>query len=179
MKTTLTKLWNGITWLLVALVVLLAVVLAGVRVIGLRPFAVLSGSMEPEYPVGSLVYVRKTDASDLAVGDVITFMQSEDTVVTHRITEIVPDESEPHTLRFRTKGDGNDTEDGTLVHHKNVIGRVVFALPGMGYVSNFIQHPPGMYIALVVVALVFFAAFLPDVVNASPGGRHATPRKKK
>ena len=179
MKTTLIKIWNALSWVLVALVVLLAVALAGVRVIGLRPFAVLSGSMEPQYHVGSLVYVKETDAAALAVGDVITFMMDESTVVTHRITEIVTDETDPETLRFRTKGDGNDTEDGSLVHYKNVLGRVVFTLPYMGYVSNFIQNPPGMYIAMAVVALIFFAAFLPDVVNASPGGRHASPKKKK
>lgn len=178
MKTVFNKICSGLSWVLVILVVLLAIVLAGVRVVGLRPFAVLSGSMEPEYHVGSLVYVKKTDAADLAVGDVITFMADESTVVTHRITEIVPDDTDPDTLRFRTKGDGNEVEDGSLVHYKNVLGRVVFTLPYMGYVSNFIQHPPGMYIAMAVVVLIFFSAFLPDVVAPGPTGKHAAPKKR-
>ena len=179
MKNTFVKLWNVLSWVLVVLVVLLAVALAGVRLLGLRPFAVLSGSMEPEYHVGSLVYVKKTAAADIRVGDVITFMMDENTVVTHRVTEIVPDESDADTLRFRTKGDGNDTEDGNLVHYKNVLGRVVFTLPYMGYVSNFIQKPPGMYIATAVVVLIFFAAFLPDALSTGPSGKHASPKKKK
>ena len=53
--------------------VLLAVALAAPRVLGLTPFVVLSGSMEPTYPVGSLVYVRSVDASELRVGDPVTF----------------------------------------------------------------------------------------------------------
>ena len=57
MSKTIKKIWNWVSGILVALVVLLAVALAGVRIIGLHPFVVLSGSMEPEYHVGSLIYV--------------------------------------------------------------------------------------------------------------------------
>ena len=53
------KLWNMITTVLVALVVILAILLVGVRVIGLTPYVVLSGSMEPTYHTGSLIYVKK------------------------------------------------------------------------------------------------------------------------
>lgn len=174
MKTTLIKIWNALSWVLVALVVLLAIALAGVRIIGLRPFAVLSGSMEPEYPVGSLVYVKKTDPASLRVGDVITFMQSEDTVVTHRVVEILPDEEDETVLRFRTKGDGNDAEDGALVHHKNVLGRVVFTVPWLGYVSNYIQNPPGIYVAFGLAAALLVLVFLPDFLfkDTRQKGRH-------
>lgn len=173
-KTNRKNLWNTLSWLLVLLVVLLAVALVGVRLIGLRPFAVLSGSMEPAYKVGSLVYVRKTDPEDLKVGDVITFMQSEDTVVTHRIVEIVPDEEDPSVLRFRTKGDGNDTEDGSPVHYRNVLGRVVFSLPGLGYVAGYISGSPGRYVAMGVAAVLLVLVFLPDVLfqELKKKGRH-------
>ena len=52
-----------------------ALLLAGARLVGLRTFAVLSGSMEPAYPVGSLIYVRSAEPSALECGDVITFMR--------------------------------------------------------------------------------------------------------
>ena len=55
------KIWNGITTVIVILVVILAILLAGVRLFGLQVFTVLSGSMEPTYHVGSLIYVKKTD----------------------------------------------------------------------------------------------------------------------
>lgn len=178
MNQSLKQILNALSWVLVALVVLLAALLAGVRLIGLKPYAVLSGSMEPAYKVGSLVYVRKTDPEKLKLGDVITFMPSEDTIVTHRIVEVVPDEADPETLWFRTKGDGNEAADGSLVHYKNVIGRVKFSLPLMGYVSHFIQTPPGSYIALALVAFAFLASFVPELFSQKQG-KHAAARKKK
>lgn len=114
MGKTIKKIWNIITWIIVALAVLLAVALAGVRLVGFQVFTVLSGSMEPTYHVGSLIYVKEVDAKELEPGDVITFMLDEDTVATHRITQVVPDENDPETLRFRTKGDANDNEDANI-----------------------------------------------------------------
>ena len=165
--------------MLVGVVVLLAIALAGVRLIGLKPYVVLSGSMEPIYHVGSLIYVREVDPFELEAGDVITFMLDEDTVVTHRVVEVVPDEDDPTVVRFKTKGDANEAADGSPVHYKNVLGTPVLTLPYMGYVSNFIQNPPGMYIAMAVVVLIFFAAFLPDALSTGPSGKHASPKKKK
>lgn len=163
MNKTLKKIWNVISSILVALVVILALLLVGARIIGLQVFTVLSGSMEPNYHVGSLIYVKNVDYKELKSGDVITFMLDEDTVATHRITEVVPDENEPETLRFRTKGDANEAEDGTLVHYKNVIGTPIFSIPYLGYVADYIQHPPGMYIAISAGAVLLLLVFIPDI----------------
>ena len=65
----ISKLWNAATTLLVTTVVVLAVLLAGVRVLGLQVFTVLSGSMEPAYPTGSLIYVKDADCRTLETGD--------------------------------------------------------------------------------------------------------------
>lgn len=150
MGKTIKKIWNIITNIIVVLAVILAVALVGVRLVGLQVFTVLSGSMEPTYHVGSLIYVKDVDYKELEAGDVITFMLDEDTVATHRITEVVPDEEEPDTLRYRTKGDANDAEDGKLVHYKNVIGSPVFTIPYLGYFADYIQNPPGTYVAISV-----------------------------
>ena len=157
------SIWNAFTWILIAIVVLTAIALVGVRLFGLRPYSVLSGSMEPTYKTGSIVYVKRIDYHTLAVGDPITFMLDEKTVATHRIVEIVPDEEEPDTVRYRTKGDNNETVDGGLVHCKNVIGKPVFMLPYLGYVANYIQHPPGTYIVIAACAILVLMAFLPDL----------------
>ena len=163
MTKTMKSLWNVLTTLLVTVVVLLAVALVGVRLVGLQPYMVLSGSMEPTYHVGSLVYVKKVDYKQLQVGDPITYMISQDTVVTHRIIEVLVDEEDPNTLRYFTKGDANDAPDGTSVHYKNIIGKPVFSLPYLGYVSNYIQHPPGMYLAIAAGAILMLLVFLPDL----------------
>lgn len=163
MGKTLKKAWDILTTLLVAAAVLLAILLVGVRVVGLQPLQVLSGSMEPTYHVGSLIYVRSVDYRDLKAGDVITFMLDEDTLATHRVVEVVPDEEDPDVLRFRTKGDNNDAEDGGLVHYKNVVGTPVFSIPKLGYFANYIQNPPGTYVAISVGALLLMLVFLPDL----------------
>ena len=88
------------------------------------------------YHVGALIYVKEVDYRELESGDVITFMLDEDTVATHRIVEVVPDEEDASVIRFRTKGDANTAEDGGLVHYKNVIGTPVFTIPYLGYLAK-------------------------------------------
>ena len=165
MGKTIKKVWNAITTVLVILIVILAILLVGVRLAGFRVFTVLSGSMEPTYHVGSLIYVKDVDYRQLEAGDVITFMLDENTVATHRIIRVVPDEDEPEVLRFATQGDANDAPDGTLVHYKNVIGTPVFTIPQLGYVANYIQNPPGTYIAISGAAILLLLMFLPDLFS--------------
>lgn len=165
MKSGWKKIWNVITTVLVVVVVLVALALAGVRLFGLQVYTVLSGSMEPTYHVGSLIYDKKVDPTELQPGDVITFMLDEDTIATHRIVEVVPDEQDSSTIRFRTKGDANDTEDGSLVHYKNVLGTPVFTIPKLGYFASFVQQPPGLYVAVAFGVVLVLMAFLPDMLS--------------
>lgn len=178
LKTVL-RIWNAITTVLVVIVVALAVVLAGVRVFGLQVFSVLSGSMEPEYHVGALIYVQKVDPYTLQVGDDITFLLDEETVATHRIVGILPDENDPTVIRFRTQGIANDQEDGTPVHYMNVVGKPIFTIPYLGYVAHFIQNPPGTYVAVSIGALILFLIFLPDVLTEDNSGEKTEKKKKK
>lgn len=157
------KIWDAITTLLVVIVALLAIRLVGMRFAGFKVFTVLSGSMEPAYHTGSVIYVKEVDHTQLQAGDVITFMISEDMVATHRIVGVVPDNDDPTVLRYRTKGDANDSEDGTLVHYKNIIGSPVFTIPYLGYVASYIQSPPGSYIAIAGAAFLLMLTFIPDL----------------
>ena len=183
MNRSLKKVWNIVSTILVALVVILALLLAGARLVGMQVFTVLSGSMEPTYHTGSLIYVKKIDTADIQPGTVITFMLDEDTVATHRVVAVVPDEEDPSVIRFRTKGDANEAEDGSLVHYKNVIGTPIFSIPGLGYVANYIQHPPGTYVAISAGAVLLLLVFLPDVLapekEKKAGKRTAKPGDPK
>lgn len=178
MNNTIKKIWNWISGVLVGLVVLLAIALVGVRLIGLQPFMVLSGSMEPVYHVGSLVYVKEVDYRTLQVGDDITYMLSEDTVVTHRIIEVLVDEEDPDTIRYFTQGIANDTPDGSSVHYRNVIGKPVFSIPYLGYVSSYIQNPPGMYVAIAAGAVLMMLVFLPDLFESEDQEKEEKKKKK-
>ena len=68
MKRSLQKVWNVISTIIVAIVVILALLLVGARVVGLQVFTVLSGSMEPTYHTGSLIYVKKVDPYTIESG---------------------------------------------------------------------------------------------------------------
>ena len=180
MNKTFKKIWNAVTWVIVAAAVLLAVLLVGVRLAGLQVFTVLSGSMEPTYHTGSLIYVKKVDPYTIKEGQPITFMLDENTVATHRVVGIVPDEEDPTVIRFRTKGDANEAEDGSLVHYKNVIGTPVFSIPKLGYLANYIQHPPGTYVAVSAGAAVLLLMFLPELIGMMRGdGEEDKPPKEK
>ena len=168
----LKKIWNIFTTAFTVVAILLAVALVGVRLFGFQVFSVLSGSMEPEYHVGSLLYVKEVDYHELKSGDVITFMLSEDLVATHRIVDVYPDQDDPTVLRYQTKGDANEAADGTLVHYKNVIGTPVFTIPYLGYVADFIQKPPGSYAAIAIGAVLLALMFLPDLF------REEEPKKR-
>lgn len=179
MGKTIKKVWDVITTLLVAAVVVLAIMLVGVRLVGLQVFTVLSGSMEPTYHTGALLYVKSVDYTEIEPGQVITFMLDEDTVATHRVVEVVPDDEDPQVLRYRTKGDANDAEDGSLVHYKNVIGSPVFSIPYMGYFANYIQNPPGTYIAISVGAFLLLLVFLPDLLFDDDSSKKDKKKKEE
>lgn len=180
MAHTLKKTWNIVSGILVAIVVALALLLVGARVVGLQVYTVLSGSMEPTYHTGSLIYVKSIDTADIQAGTVITFMLDEDTIATHRVVAVVPDEEDPTVVRFRTKGDANDAEDGSLVHYKNVIGTPVFTIPGLGYLADYIQNPPGTYVAISAGALLLIAVFLPDIfASDKEEDKKEKPKKAK
>ena len=164
MIQTIKKTANILSTLAVILALALVLLLVAPRVFGVHVFTVLSGSMEPAYPVGSMIYVKAVDPFQLKEGDVISFLLDENTIATHRITGIVPDEEDESVIRFRTKGDANDAEDGSLVHCRNVVGTPIFTIPKLGYFADYIQHPPGMYIAVSAAAIVLLILLLPDLL---------------
>ena len=162
MQKTFKKVWGIITTVLVVIVAVLAILLAGVRLFGFDIYTVLSGSMEPFYHVGSVIYVKERAPEKIAVGDPITFMLNENLVATHRVIEITEDENSE--LAFKTKGDANDAADGGLVNYRNVLGVPCFSVPMLGYLAAYIQTPVGRYAALTAAGIVVFLVFVPDML---------------
>ena len=161
MNKKMKKIWDTVSTVLVVLVVILAVLLMGSRLVGMQVFNVISGSMEPTYSVGDLLYVKSVDPDSVKVGDPITFVLNEDLVVaTHRVVSI-----DSENRRFTTKGDANENEDAAPVHFNNLVGVPVFSVPLLGYVSAYIQSPPGMYVAIAFAALLLLSVFLPDMLS--------------
>lgn len=109
---------------------------------------VLSGSMEPGIQTGSIIAVDlDVDATKLQVGDVITFRETEEMLITHRITEVV---NSGDTILFRTKGDNNNAEDMNPVLSENVVAQYTgFTIPYVGYFVNFAQSKNGALLLLI------------------------------
>ena len=160
MKTMAKRIWNITTWVIVGITVFFAIFMMGSRLLGFKVFNVLSGSMSPSYNKGDLIYVKPVDPDSVKVGDVITFvMNNKLDIATHRVVDIDNDKN-----CFYTKGDTNNTIDPE-VHFNNLIGIPVFKIPLLGYVSDFIQNPPGVYITIGVVAILLIAVFAPDFIK--------------
>ena len=166
MKSKSKKILNSLTTIIVVMVVILAIPLVVIRIVGIDILTVLSPSMEPKYPTGSLIYLVDVDPAKLEVEDVITYRISEKTTATHRIKEIIPDEDDPSIVRFRTKGDNNDEYDGNLVEFEQVEGKVIFCIPLLGHLAMYIQSPPGLYVAIgTALAIIFFVMIVDTVTN--------------
>ena len=159
MKTKLKKIFSIISTVLVVIIILFALMLGLSRLLGYRVFSVISGSMSPTYNVGDMIYVKSVSPLDIHAGDPITFMLNESKVlVTHRVVEV--DKENRH---FYTKGDANSVPDDFPVLFDNVIGVPQFSIPKLGYVSDFIQNPPGLYITIGICAALFIIVFIPDL----------------
>lgn len=140
----LLKLVGFIGRFVLALVLVAAIMLAIPRALGYQTFGVISGSMEPAIPTGSLVYVTYVDPATVDDGDVIAFERGA-SVVTHRVVENRTDERE-----YVTKGDANDVEDIQPIPYEALIGRVVLYVPVIGRILMTFSTLEGKIAALCV-----------------------------
>lgn len=158
---TFKRILNILSTVIVIAAVAAAILLAGVRVVGITPYVVTSGSMEPELHVGSAVYVKKVDPKDLKPGDIITFHIADDLLATHRIVEVL---NENGHLSFRTKGDANELTDSSPVDENDVEGKVLFNIPYLGGLKSYTDSGTGRIVgicgALILLILVTLSEYL-------------------
>lgn len=128
-----------------------------------RAYSVLTGSMEPKIPTGSLIITKAImDVSDIKQGDVITFIQPgyENKYITHRVERI--EKSEMFTL-FRTKGDANPVDDGWLISYGAIQGNYQVGVPYLGYLLEFLKSPIGIALFIVLPALYLIGLELKNI----------------
>ena len=116
------------------------------RFLGYEIYEVVSGSMEPEIPVGSVLYVAPSAPEEIEAGDVIAYRKG-DSVVTHRVEENRYVEGE-----FVTKGDANSWEDLAPVDYASLIGRVECHIPVLGSILTLMAGTAGKVYAAVIAA---------------------------
>lgn len=135
---------------LYAVIIIAGLVIAVLLLMGLKLYCIQTGSMEPQYPVGSMIAVEHVDFESIDVDDVISFVISGDKIVTHRVVEV-----DRENQTFHTKGDNNNIDDASPVAYKNVIGRVRFKIPYFGWVVLFLDTRFGK----IMLGILAFALF--------------------
>lgn len=149
--------------LILVVTILTCLGLAAPRLAKIQTYVVLSGSMEPAIPVGSLVYAKAAEPETLEPGDVIVFYSTDASSatggkgaggaipITHRVVENHKDESE-----VITKGDANDNNDLFPTPYNNIVGKVITHVPGLGQIAGLFATTMGK----IAVALIILAGYL-------------------
>ena len=156
------RICNILSTLMVLLLAAVAAVILVPMLMGYKEMAVLSGSMEPTIPVGSIVYVKPLDdASLLEPGDICTYVLSDgETMVTHRVISI-----DPESQTLETQGDANTSPDGTI-DFRQIFGKAQFHLPYLGYITIKAKTPMGIMTICGVLVLVILVNFIPAIIDA-------------
>lgn len=144
---------------ILGVVIVLTVAVLIPRLSGATPYTVLTGSMRPNYPPGTLVVVKPIASSDVRVGDVVTYQleSGKAPVVTHRVVDI--NRTMGGKTTFNTQGDANDVADDNPVRPVQIRGKLWYSLPLVGYASNVMtgsQRQMAVYV--VAVGLIGYAA---------------------
>ncbi|MCR1870089.1 signal peptidase I [Longicatena caecimuris] len=159
------KISNILSTLLLIVVVILACIFFVPRLFGIQTMAVLSGSMEPHFHVGSLVFVKDAEITDFEKDDIVTFkIGNGDTVVTHRVTQVTK-------KGLKTKGDANHSEDGGLVTSANLVGKAFsFSIPVLGYLAVYMSSQTGIILLIGAIILVFVLSYIGSLFDKKEKG---------
>jgi signal peptidase len=153
---------SGLSFGLLLLVLALAAVLIVIpRIVGAIPLTVLTSSMEPTLPPGTLIVVRPVDTDAIAIGDVITYQikSGEADVITHRVVGI--DLGADGTRTFTLKGDNNAVPDVDPVREVQIQGKLWYSVPLIGHLSLFMNGDARGIIVPIGAGLLFaFAAWM-------------------
>lgn len=161
--------------LLAAMLFVLAVTVVIPRISGATPYTILTTSMKPTYPPGSLVVIKPADPAELVVGTAVTYQirSGEPDVVTHRI--VATQQSGGGETTYITRGDNNGADDENPVQYGQIRGKVWYSVPYMGYVNNWLNgEQRKITVTIIVVALAGYALYM--FVGA--GLDHRKNRKK-
>jgi len=152
----------GLSGGLLALLLLMAgAVIVVPAVTGATPYTVLTSSMEPRLPPGTLIVDRPTSTDEIRVGDVITYQlaSGKPVVVTHRVAAITT--TDTGAKLFTLKGDNNSLPDADLVLPAQVRGKLWYSVPWIGWVNNVVTGPArGWLIPGLAFALFLYAGYM-------------------
>jgi signal peptidase len=160
--------------LLLGLVLVAIAATALPAVWGWHTYVVLSGSMAPTIPMGSLVVTRPVALGEVQLADVISFARRDapDMVITHRVVAKLQRGSE---LQLSTQGDANNTADSWTVGAADRVERVQFHLPYLGYAVNAAARPQARALLIVGILLYLILQVLTGALSRAGARRRPVP----
>lgn len=143
----------------VVLVILAAFPFTLPRIFGIEIYGILTGSMDPACPTGSLVYVKSVNPESLQEKDIVTF-QKGNLVITHRVVK-----NDVQKEELITKGDANNANDIQPVAYKQIKGKVALTVPLLGYLALRLNSAAGISDCVIILALGLMLWVLGDMMS--------------
>jgi signal peptidase len=146
------KILKSIINIILTLFIIVGISVLIAYIIGIKPYVVMSGSMEPNIKIGSVSFVNtRYPYKKIQVGDVIAFKR--DTIfATHRVVEITEE-------GFITKGDANNIADGKIVSQNEYVGKNILSIQKLGYIIQATQTKAGKVILITTIVFILACAF--------------------
>lgn len=139
---------------LVTLILIFGITFIILYVIGIEPYVVETGSMEPTIQKGSLSFINKhEDFNNIKESDVIAFSLPTGKKATHRVVKKTEQGLE-------TQGDSNNARDGIITTPANYVGKNIFSIPKLGYLVMLIQTTKGKIIMGIMIFVLLVVGFL-------------------
>lgn len=143
----------------VVLVILAAFPFTLPRIFGIEIYGILTGSMDPACPTGSLVYVKSVNPESLQEKDIVTF-QKGNLVITHRVVK-----NDVQKEELITKGDANNANDMQPVAYEQIKGKVALTVPLLGYLALRLNSAAGISVCVIILALGLMLWVLGDMMS--------------
>lgn len=141
-----------------------------VNIAGYSLFRVVTGSMEPEIPVGALLICEQVEMDTVQVRDVICFRAQDSAILgkmmTHRVVDVL--NGADGSVMFETRGDANLASDGYLVTQTNFVGKVIWYTGANSLLSeifSFFTNKVGFLACIVFPCLLLAGLILKDCVK--------------
>ena len=161
-KNPLAAVFRAVSIILLIAIIAICVPLIVPKTMGYQLYTVVSGSMEPAIPTGSLVYVKYIQPEEIQTEDVIAFYgtDADGSIVTHRVVS-----NSAAMGNFITKGDANSDNDMNPIPYANYIGKVQLSVPKLGGIFQTITGTNGKIAAFSMIGLAIVLEILAAVLQ--------------
>lgn len=161
-KSPVAAVCSALGTVLLVVIVLICIPLTLPKIAGYQIYTVVSGSMEPEIPTGSLVYVKLTEPEEIKKGDVIAFYgtDADGSIITHRVVS-----NSTAMGSFITKGDANDKNDRNPVPYENYIGKLRVSIPVAGGIVQAVTEGGGKIFAFLIIGIAVILECIPAILE--------------